>query len=131
MGLITWNKPAKVRPTEEHNDRFSSDTGIPGTFVPNMSQEDRLKWKGKIVNRRKPSCHIEIRKSFPSGANLLIIVALKGYSANNGKDEDFSGVRISLNGPAKMSPQEFRDLYRVVEEAQFKLVNLAEERGTP
>ena len=62
MGLLSFDKPKKVRSAEEHNKMFSSDSGIAGTYVPNMSKEDQLKWKAKHI--KGDDERIEIRKEF-------------------------------------------------------------------
>ena len=46
---INWDKPKKARSTSAHNQMNSSDSGVAGTYVPNMSDEDRHSWKGKLV----------------------------------------------------------------------------------
>lgn len=48
--LLDFNKPKKVRSTASHNEMFSSDSGVAGTYVANMSEEDKNRWKGKYVN---------------------------------------------------------------------------------
>ena len=60
MGLLSFDKPKKIRSTEEHNKMFSSDSGISGTYVPNMSKEDQLKWKAKHI--KGDDERVEIRK---------------------------------------------------------------------
>ncbi len=60
-GLLCWDKPEKVRSTKEHNDMFVSDGAPPGTYVPNMSDEDKLKWKAKKIGGKDP--RVEIRKT--------------------------------------------------------------------
>jgi hypothetical protein len=61
MSVLSWDKPKKARSTAEHNARNSSDTGVDGTYVPNMSEKDRLRWKAKLVTGQDP--RIEIRKT--------------------------------------------------------------------
>jgi hypothetical protein len=77
MGLLSFDKPKKARSTEEHNKMFSSDCGVAGTYVPNMSKEDELKWKAKHIKGDEE--RVEIRKEF-GGANLVIIVYKNPYN---------------------------------------------------
>lgn len=74
MGLICWDKPKKIHSTEEHNDMYSSDSGVNGTYVPNMSAQDRAKWKGKVTHVTT-SPQVEIRKN-----SFVIVVGLDGYT---------------------------------------------------
>ena len=104
MGVIDWNKPKKVRSTEEHNDFFSSDSGVAGTYMPNMSEEDMLKWKGKkFIKTDNP--RVEIRKTM--GSNVLIIVSNK---------EPF--IQLSTNGKINMSEQVFDEFVEAINEAR-------------
>jgi hypothetical protein len=112
--MISWEKPNKLRPTEEHNNMFSSDSGIAGTYVPNMSREDMLKWKGKkIIGGKNP--RLEIRKTFPrSGANVLIIVSLSNAPM----------FTISTNGKIQMSFEEMEEFKNVIDEAYLLLIEI-------
>ena len=47
--LLSFDKTKKVRSTEEHNKMHMSDSGVDGTYVPNMSKEDNERWKGKLI----------------------------------------------------------------------------------
>ena len=76
MGLLSFDKPKKIRSTEEHNKMFPSDSGISGTYVPNMSKEDQLKWKAKHI--KGDDERVEIRKEF-GGVNLVVIVYKNPY----------------------------------------------------
>jgi hypothetical protein len=106
MGLISWDKPKKVASTEAHNNYYSSDSGIAGTYVPNMSREDMLKWKGKkFIKTDNP--RIEIRKT--AGSNILIVVTLKRSGDSNFK--------ISSNGKIELNYQEMQEFKQVIDEA--------------
>jgi len=93
MPILSLDKPQKLLPSKEHSDYYSSDTGIPGTYVPNMSDEDRMKWKARKISGGDP--RVEIRKTvvgkepgakYGHSAQVLITVR-----------SDFS-VTISANG---------------------------------
>jgi hypothetical protein len=92
--ILQFDKPKKLRATTAHNAMHSSDTGIPGTYVPNMSKKNREAWKAKIIGGADP--RVEIRKTVtgndptlkrPStSAQMLLIVRLDGsviMSANS------------------------------------------------
>jgi len=112
MGIINWDKPKKAMPTEAHNNHFSSDSGIAGTYVPNMSREDMIKWKGKKFIKT-PNPRIEIRKTFlyTTGANVLIVVSESGPN-----------ITISTNGKIMMSIEEMNEFKQVVDEAYELLI---------
>lgn len=67
--MLIWTKPEKLRPTEEHNKLCSSDSGIPGTFVPNMTQTNAEAYKARFVKGQVP--RIEVRVTI-QGTQVLI-----------------------------------------------------------
>lgn len=101
MGILNFDKPKKVTPTQEHNDHYSSDSGIAGTYVQNMSDEDRAKWKAKKIGGDDP--RVEIRKTL-NGTQIVLIVRL-------------SGVTMSANGKMVFKHDEFEELSQAVAEA--------------
>ena len=81
MGILCFDKPKKLRPFKDHADYYASDTNIAGTYVPNMSDEDRLKWKAKHIQGadprveiRKTVCGMDAGRSWASSAQLLVVV---------------------------------------------------------
>jgi len=139
--LLTFDKPKKVLSTEKHNKRFQSDSGVAGTYVPNMSEEDKNKWKAKHITGTDE--RIEIRKTIGC-SQLLIIVYKKAYQPSypefpeydgGGKDaywEDANNiyrvqrtawekrhqdVRISMNGKLDLTWDDFWDIQEAVKEA--------------
>ena len=111
MSVLSWDRPKKLMPTAEHNFWHQSDTGIPGTYAPNMSEKDRLAWKGKLIRGNDP--RVEIRKTFSRNENyaqVLIIVRL-----GNG------GVVLSANGKVDMPWEEWDQLQAAVGEAVSRL----------
>ena len=118
--LLCFDKPKKVRSTEEHNEIYMSDSGIAGTYVPNMSEEDKNKWKAKHI--KGDDERIEIRKTM-NGVQLLIVVYKKErpvkWNANN-RDEwhkRHQNVQMSMNGKLDMTWDDFWDINEVVKEA--------------
>lgn len=99
MSILSFDKPKKLIPTEEHNAYYKSDTDIAGTYVPNMSEADKKRWKGKRVGGKDP--RVEIRKvlsgndpgtGYHAYAQILIVVRK-------------SGVVMSTNGRMVFQPQ--------------------------
>ena len=130
--MIMWKKPAKIRSTEEHNNMWSSDCGVPGTYVSNMSPEDERTWKGKIVKRVDDEYQIELRK-LHGGSNVLLIIANKGYKYNgihyyddnNPPTWDFNPTfRFSTNGPLQGHLKLMVELEEVISEARTALFDL-------
>jgi hypothetical protein len=66
--ILDFDKPKKLRPTVAHNAVHSSDSGVDGTYVPNMSRKDRAKWKAKQIGGDDP--RVEIRKTEARGKIL-------------------------------------------------------------
>lgn len=108
MSLINWDTPKKLRSTKEHNGIYVSDSGVPGTYVPNMSKEDQLKWKGKFINKGKDTARIELRKTFThnnSYAQVLIIIEKDGT------------ISMSTNGKIIMTASQWVEMNNVITEA--------------
>ncbi|HPI82924.1 MAG TPA: hypothetical protein PK122_06885 [Candidatus Paceibacterota bacterium] len=139
MGLLSFDKPKKIHSTEEHNKMFPSDSGISGTYVPNMSKEDQLKWKAKHI--KGDDERVEIRKEF-GGANLVVIVYKNPYdppypeypSRKYGTpqyEEEYKKykeaekeyykkhdqIKISSNGTMNISWEDWRELQDAIKEA--------------
>jgi len=132
---LDFTKPTNVRV----NAGFEG--GPDGGYVPQMSQSDAEKWKAKLFNAGKPDARVEVRKSL-GGVQMLIIVGRDGwnYSAKHETADRAYGdnewrhdigyavgtrgknVRVSMNGPAMMSWNEFQELLDCVEEAK-RIVN--------
>lgn len=132
--LIDFRKPKKIRSTEEHNKMHTSDSGVAGTYVPNMSDEDAQRWKGKYITGDNE--RIEIRKSFyNAGVQVVIVVRrnppvpypeYKGNSADHNKKldkwRDAKGeVKISMNGSLWLSFKELTEMEQVIDEARTLL----------
>lgn len=106
--MIKWDKPKKVRSTKEHNETYMSDSGVAGTYVPNMSEDDKQAWKGKHINKGKDNARVEVRKTFSSRDNYaqMLMVITKG-----------EGVTISANGKMDMTFEELKEFNEVINEA--------------
>jgi len=104
MAILTFEKPKKVRKTEEHNIKFMSDSGVNGTYVPNMSEDDMKRWKAKhIEGDNEP-------KKYPSGA--------WNSPAHKQWYEQRDNIKISMNGSLWMSFDEQIEMQQAIEEAK-------------
>lgn len=106
--MINWGKPEKLRPTVEHYEMFQSEAEAAGTYVPNMSDDDKQAWKGKHINKGKDNARIEVRKTFSARDNYaqMLMVIAKG-----------KGVTISANGKMDMTFDELEEFNKVINEA--------------
>jgi hypothetical protein len=119
MSLLSFEKPKKVRDTKIHNEMFCSDSGIDGTYVPNMSEKDQNSWKAKHI--KGDNERIEIRKTM-NGTQMVIVVRKNKpvpYSYQN-KDwyEQKNYVKISMNGPLWMDFDEQKEIQVAIDEAK-------------
>jgi hypothetical protein len=123
MSLIDFNKPQKIRSTDEHNQMHSSDSGVAGTYVPNMSEADGKKWKGKHIKGTDE--RIEIRRTI--GGTQLLVVVFKSVRFTHWKVsqeewyKNHNNVRISMNGKLDMTFYDYDQLTKVIEEAKTLL----------
>lgn len=104
--ILNFEKPPRARTTEKHNADHQSDSGIAGTYVPNMSEAWRRTFKAKHIKGDDP--RIEIRKGLDYGVQCLIVVT-------------FTGIKMSANGAMNWSPEEWSALETAIVEAQMKL----------
>lgn len=120
MSLIDFNKPQKVRTTEVHNQMHSSDSGVAGTYVPNMSEADKNKWRG--IHIKGTDERIEIRKTI-GGTQLLVIIYknVRFTDWRTNRDEwtkSHNNVRMSMNGKLDMTFDEYDEMVKVIDEAK-------------
>lgn len=148
--ILSFEKPKKVRSTEEHNNLFSSDSGVAGTFVPNMSKEDQKKWKAKHISGNDE--RIEIRKTL-GGAQVLIVVYKEAYHPPYPKypDTEYTDsayhvnmakykekqkewykrheeIQISMNGKLNLTLVEYAELREAITEAKM-LMNITDPQN--
>ena len=134
--ILSFAKPDKTRSTEQHNRRFSSDCGVEGAYVSNMSQDDKERWKAKVTGTRDRVHRIELRKEV-GYVNMLIVVngTMSGHKprprARNQTWEWASEIeakphhiRISANGTINLSPMIWDELNLALEEARAVLARL-------
>lgn len=120
--ILDFNKAKKIMSEKERVEKYTSDGGVPGTYVPNMSNEDMQKWKGKYIKGKDE--RVEIRKTI-SGTQIVVIV-YKDQRYDEKKhiasDETYmslvhKNVHISANGKIMLSFEEYQELQQVIEEA--------------
>ncbi|MFA5207551.1 MAG: hypothetical protein WC428_02725 [Candidatus Paceibacterota bacterium] len=120
--ILSFEIPKKLRSADKHNEMFLSDSGIAGTYVPNMSNEDMNLWKAKHI--KGDDERIEIRKTL-DGVQLLIVIYKKSkvvkWNKGNCNHDEYNkkhgNVRMSMNGKLDMSMDDYWDLTEVVKEA--------------
>lgn len=134
--ILSFDTPKKTRSTEEHNKAHTSDSGIPGTYVPNMSNTDAERWKAKHI--KGDNERIEIRKSFPM-AQIVIVVRkhpplpypeygtdYKKWSPEDDErvevlrvkwNEAKNNIKVSMNGSLWLSFQDYREMEQAIAEA--------------
>lgn len=120
MGIIMWDKPKKTMTEETRRVRFQSDCEVPGTYFPNMSPEDRKRWKGKVVGKKTKSPQVEIRKD-----TFVIIVSLGGgykYKHYNRDNTIGINLHIGASGPIQLTFNEWEEMKKVVDEASLVLI---------
>lgn len=119
--VLFWGKPKKIMSEEERRSRFSSDTEIPGTYFRNMSDEDRGRWKAKLVGHKTnpPHPQVEIRKD-----DAVIVVSLGGgYKYKHYTPSETRGINIHIAsaGPIRWTWKELADLQEAIREAREML----------
>lgn len=137
MALLDFNPPAKV------HIEYGFDGGPTGGYMPQMSDDDANRWKAKKFNIGKENARIELRKTF-KGVQLFMIVALDGWDlakkfekrapeyddqGNWMRHNDTRGlnVRMSMNGPLRMTFDVFSEINQIVQEARIYLENNQKE----
>jgi hypothetical protein len=137
--LLDFTKPAKVIIEAGFED------GPTGGYVPQMSEADATRWKSKHFNMGKENARIELRKTFTGinngqgSTNITIFVALDGWDYatkhehrrpfQRGVDDWFHtdtrglNVRMSMNGPALMTFEQFNEISQIVDEAKKYLTD--------
>jgi hypothetical protein len=118
--VLCFDAPKKLRSAEKHNEMFQSDSGVAGTYVPNMSEADQNKWKAKHIMGEDE--RIEIRKTI-EGVQLLVVVYKNKRPVEwhyNNQDEwhkRHQNVKMSMNGKLDMGWDDWWDLTEAVHEA--------------
>ena|SRR5271154_473106 len=120
MKILDFGKPQKVLPTEVHNRMYRSSARAAGTYVPNMSTEDRMKWKAKKISGKDP--RVEIRKTV-TGTDPTLKSVQMGFSPQRVSSQILVIVRsdkvvMSANGRVVFDNKTWSELQLVVQEAK-------------
>jgi len=109
LTVLTWDKPKQVISVDEWKN-ICADGVPPGVYTPNMSEEDRKRWKAKLVGKTTDDPRVEIRVCHP--CQILIVVRPDGVA------------RMTMNGGAEFSIQDLADFQIAIHEALEKLAEL-------
>lgn len=116
--ILSFAKPKKVLSTEEHNNNYSSDSGVAGTYVPNMSKEDNERFKAKHIKGSDE--RVEIRVGI-NGVNVLIKVFKHKKKTKNDdwreRQNDHNEIQMSMNGKLDIDYDVWEQLHDATEEA--------------
>jgi hypothetical protein len=124
--MLNFDKPKKLRSTEEHNREYRSEARAAGTYVPNMSQKDREDWKAKKIGGNDP--RIEIRKTVKGNDPTLKTWEGKLNKQDNCYAQLLAIVRpngsvvMSANGRMAFDSKTWDDLHNAVKEAFTELM---------
>lgn len=115
MSVLRWDKPQKVLTTKEWQG-ITADGAPPGVYTPNMSREDVLTWRAKLIGGKDP--RVEIRTTviqerrpterYSHYAQILLVVR---------KDS----VRFSANGTACFEGRRWEEFLSAISEAKEAL----------
>jgi hypothetical protein len=140
MGVLMWDKPEKLHDSKEHADMYSADGAPPGVFVPNMSDEDAMRWKAKFVGRKTDTPQVELRCN-----GVVVVLGFRGYKykyyntrvtqkahdkwTKFGRPEDAPTVmHIATSGPMMFSMAEYEEFQQAIAEG-FEALKKLEEEG--
>lgn len=130
MSILSFEKPERVMPVEKWKG-IAADGAPPGVYTSNMSEEDQEKWKAKLSGMKSGDHQITIRSTKPH-ANTVIIVngKMPGSAAGRSFDPKPFEVKISANGPMRMSPVVLAEMQQAIAEARA-ILSLIEDAGMP
>lgn len=116
--ILDFDKPKKLTDSKTHNQTYQSDSGVAGTYVPNMSDDDNKKFKAKRVGGVDE--RIEIRVSL-SGVQMVV----KVFKEENNKPQEYwkrhKIVQMSMNGKLNLSLEDWENVTQAIEEAKSLL----------
>lgn len=107
--VLCWEKPEKAESYEAWA-RYQAECAPPGTYVPNMSDAWKARWKARMLGQRSGDLRVEVRKS--TGIYRGGSVQVKLVAGDDGT------VTMSMNGTAELTRQEFTELGAAVAEAR-------------
>lgn len=111
MAILSFEKPKKVM-TDKQYASITADGAPPGVYTPNMSEEDKERWKAKLIKGK--DARVEIRKTF-QGLGYYAQVCIIVYKDTA---EEFADVVVSTNGKIGASFQEMEEMNAAINEAK-------------
>ena len=124
--IVMWNKPKRIMSEESRRKNFSSDSEVPGTYVPNMSAADVASWKGKLVRHTTDNPQVELRKD-----TMVIVVSLRGgykYKYYTPEKTSEFNIHIAIAGPAQFSWKDWADMRKAISESAERLALLNNDK---
>jgi hypothetical protein len=139
MSVLMWEKPKPIMSKEERAS-YQADGAPPGTWMPNMSREDEMRWKAKFVGKTTGFPQVELRRN-----GMVVILSKRGYKyqrydcrqtpenladyAEKKKqykwdDELDNVVHIASSGSQAMNMQEYQDFTNALKEGWEALEEL-------
>lgn len=139
MAVLMWEKPKQVISKEEWKGN-QADGAPPGTWMSNMSHEDSMRWKAKVVGATLGFPQVELRRN-----GMVVILSKRGYKYNGydcrqtpealaeyaekkkkygWKDELDSVVHIASSGAQSMSFREYEEFQQALKEGWEALEGL-------
>jgi hypothetical protein len=133
MTILMWNKPEKIMSVEDWQ-AISADNVPLGVYQPNMSEDDKERWKAKLVGHKVGRPHVEIRKS-AKGTQIFLLVSLGGGYKYRGCCPDSkwnstigTNLHFALNGSARLTFKDWEDMQQAVDEAKAVLEKLKNQQ---
>ncbi|GEM_PF-2004128 len=128
--VLMWEKPPHTMTPEERRKHFSSHSGIPGTYVPRMPEEDIKKWKATLVETKTGHLQVEVRKDA-----ALFIISLGGGYKHRGYGPDAlrgyntlgKNIHIAVSGALQWTWQDMEEFQLAIAEARSLLEELEAE----
>lgn len=102
--ILRWDKPPRVESVEDWKS-FQADSAPPGTYQPNMSDEDAQTWRAELKGKTTDHCVVEIRRQV-GDALLLVKVARDELIRDKWGHHHAADVAISLNGTGYLTFEE-------------------------
>jgi hypothetical protein len=112
--ILSFDKPKKTLSTDEHNYKYSSDSGIAGTYVPNMSNADMKVFKAKHIGGIDE--RIEIRVLLNQVSIVIKVFSRKRKSKDYWKSHNH--IQLSMNGKLDVTFEEWSKVLQAIDEAK-------------
>lgn len=120
--VLCWGEPEREQSFEEWS-KYQADSAPPGTYVPNMSDAWKARWKAKMAGTRSGPLRVEVRKStgITRGGSCQVKMVV-------GED---GSVVMSMNGTAEFTAREFAEMGAAVTEARAAMARWRADGTVP